>query len=66
MQASHVGTCDNNLFKDQYNILLADLDMLDPKTWPDQFDFQHDDVSIRRLARQFQVDEISSVRGLRN
>lgn len=41
VQASHVGTCDNNLFKDQYNMLLADLDMLDPKTWPDKFDFQH-------------------------
>jgi len=39
--------------------------MLDPKTWPDKFDFQHGDPSIRRLAKQFQVDEISSVRGFR-
>ncbi|KAE9522688.1 hypothetical protein AGLY_016910 [Aphis glycines] len=65
MQASRVGTRDNNLFKDQYNILLSDLDMLDPKTWPDKFDFQHGDASLRRLAKQFQVDEISSVRGFR-
>jgi len=45
--------------------LLAVLDMLDSKTWPDKFDFQHGDASIRRLAKQFQVDEISSVRGFR-
>jgi len=63
MQTSNVPKDDKNLFKDQYNILLADLDMLDPKTWPDKFDFQHGDANIRRLAKQFQVDEISSVRG---
>lgn len=57
IQISHVHTDDNNLINDQYNILLADLDMLDPKTLLDKFDFQHGDANIRRLAKQFQVDK---------
>jgi len=45
--------------------LLGDLDILDPKTRSDKFNFQHGDASIRRSAKQFQVNEISSVRGFR-
>jgi len=35
------------------------------KNWPDDCDILYGDENIRRLAKLFQVDEISSVRGFR-
>jgi len=64
-QVSHVSSVNDNKFKEKYTQLLKDLDYLDAKNWPDDCDILYGDENIRRLAKQFQVDEISSVRGFR-
>lgn len=64
-QASHVSSVNDNQFKENYTQLLKDLDYLDMKNWPDDCDVMYGDENIRRLAKQFQVDEVSSVRGFR-
>ncbi|VVC40737.1 Hypothetical protein CINCED_3A017400 [Cinara cedri] len=45
--------------------LLKDLDVLNVQNWPDKYDIQYGDKFVRRLATQFQVDEILIVRGFR-
>lgn len=64
-QASHVSSVNDNQFKENYTQLLQDLNYLDMKNWPDDCDVLYGDENIRRLAKQFQVDEVSSVRGFR-
>jgi len=54
-----------NQFKNIFTQLLSDLDVLDPKNWPDQFDIQYGDSAVRRLANVFQVDERSTINGFR-
>lgn len=63
-QASHSATA-GNIFKDEYDELLKDLTVLDMQNWPDKYDIQFGDKSVRRLALKFQVDEKNSVRGYR-
>lgn len=63
-QASHSATA-GNIFKDEYDELLKDLSVLDMQNWPDKYDIQFGDKSVRRLASKFQVDEKNSVRGYR-
>jgi len=64
-QSSHVSNASSNLFKETYDQLLADLNVFDSNTWPDNFNIQYGDDSIRRLSQKFKVDEISAVRGFR-
>eukprot|EP00102_Acyrthosiphon_pisum_P010394 XP_008178697.1 PREDICTED: E3 SUMO-protein ligase KIAA1586-like [Acyrthosiphon pisum] len=62
-QSSNV-SMQGNEFKNIYTQLLNDLDVLDPKNWPDQFDIQYGDYAVRKLANVFQVDERSAINGL--
>jgi len=63
-QASH-STTAGNVFKEKYDELLKDLDVLNVQNWPDKYDIQYGDKNVRRLAIQFQVDETSTIRGFR-
>lgn len=56
---------NDNQFKEKYTQLLKDLDYLNVKNWPHDCDIMYVDENIRRLAKQFHVDEVSSVRGFR-
>jgi len=61
-QSSHVSNASSNLFKETYDQLLTDLNVFDSNAWPDNFNIQYGDDSIRRLSQKFKVDEISAVR----
>jgi isopentenyl phosphate kinase len=63
IQASHVLSINDNQFKEKCTQILKDLDFLDMKNWPGDCDILYGDEIIRRLAKQFQVDEVSFVRG---
>jgi len=63
-QASHSAT-SGNIFKEKYDELLKDLDVLNEQNWPDKHAIQYGDKNVRRLAKIFQVDETSTIRGFR-
>jgi len=63
-QATHVSK-NKNEFKDQFENILKDLNVLDPNNWPDNIDIQYGDDSIRRLANKFHLNEVSTIRGFR-
>jgi hypothetical protein len=60
-QASH-STTAGNVFKEKYDELLKDLNVLNVQNWPDKYDIQYGDKNVRRLAIKFQVDETSTIR----
>jgi len=63
-QASH-STTVGNIFKEKYDELLKDLDILNVQNWLDKYDIQYNDKNVRKLATKFQVDETSTIRGFR-
>lgn len=62
-QSSHASNTSSNLFKENYDQLLSDLNVFSTKSWLDNFDIQYSDNNIRRLSRKFKIDEIKAVRG---
>lgn len=46
-QASH--STSGNIFKEKYDELLKDLDVLNVQNWPDKYDIQYGDKNVRRL-----------------
>ncbi|XP_050066439.1 uncharacterized protein LOC126555582 isoform X3 [Aphis gossypii] len=54
-----------NTFKNKYEDLLKDMEVLEPKSWLDNCDIQFGDKNIRRLTAIFQVDERSTIQGFR-
>lgn len=47
------------VYKEKYDELLKDLDVLKVQNWLDKYDIQYGDKSVRRLAIKLQVDETS-------
>jgi len=63
-QASNTASSDNT-FKNKYEDLLKYMEVLEPKSWPDNCDIQFGDKNVRRLTAIFQVDETSTIQGFR-
>lgn len=63
-RASHASKTKNE-FKDIFDDLLKDINILDPSNWPDNIDIQYGDDSVRRLATKFCLDENTTIRGFR-
>lgn len=63
-QASNTAST-SNIFKKKYEELLKDIELLEPKSWPDNCDIQFGDKNVRRLAAVFQVDETLTIQGFR-
>lgn len=65
-QASNTARASSsNTFKNKFEELLKDIEVLEPKSWPDNCDIQFGDKNVRRLTAEFQVDEISTIQGFR-
>lgn len=58
-------TTSGKTFKNKYEDLLKDIEVLEPKSWPDNCDIQFGDKAVRRLTALFQVDETSTIQGFR-
>jgi len=63
-QATHVSKNKND-FKNEFDELLKDLDVLNYNNWPDNVDIQYGDNCVRRLVTRFHLDEKTTIRGFR-
>ena len=61
-QSLHVSCVAN---KDEFENLIADLNVLESENWPDSLNIQYGDANVRRLVKLFKVNEQQYVRGFR-
>lgn len=63
-QSTHVSKNKND-FKNEFDELLKDLDVLNSTNWPDNVGIQYGDDCVRRLVSRFNLDEKTTIRGFR-